>query len=252
MPFLKNKILEGKPAERINVGSASTDFQFGLQKGIPIALGYIPVAFTFGLMAVSGGISPGNAIAISLTNMTSAGQFAGANLIIAGAPLLEITVTTFVINIRYLLMSLSLSQRIAPGTSLVQRGIISFGITDETFAVASLEQNDLTFSYMLGLISSPYWGWAIGTAMGALACSILPATIRSFMGIALYAMFIALIVPNAKRSKAALCITVVAIAISSLLTWVPCLKQISPGWGIIIATMAACLIGAFFFPREDV
>ena len=161
------------------------DFRDGLRKGIPIALGYIPVAFTFGLMAASAGISPWMATLISLTNLTSAGQFAGTNLVIAGAPLLEIAVTTFVINIRYLLMSLSLSQKIITKTSLLKRAIASFGITDEVFAVASLEPGDLSFSYMLGLISYPYFGWAIGTALGASVCSVLPEALQNSMGIAL-------------------------------------------------------------------
>lgn len=227
------------------------DFTYGLQQGIPIGLGYIPVSFTFGLMAVSGGIPGWIAVLISLTNLTSAGQFAGTNLIISGRPLFEIALTTFVINIRYLLMSLSLSQRIAPETSLLKRCIMSFGIADETFAVASLERRDISFSYMLGLLFCPYWGWALGTAIGATVSSVLPAGIQNSMGIALYAMFIALIVPNSKKSKATLIVTLVAIAISSSFAWAPHLKQVSSGWSIIIATIAACLIGAVLFPRED-
>jgi len=228
------------------------DFAYGLKQGIPIALGYVPVSFTFGLMAVGGGIPGWVAVLISLTNLTSAGQFAGTNLIISGKPLFEIALTTFVINIRYLLMSLSLSQRIAPQTSLLEKCIMSFGITDETFTVASLEKRDISFAYMIGLVSCPYWGWALGTAMGAAISSVLPAGIQNSMGIALYAMFIALIIPNSKKSKAAMVVTLVAIAISSLFTWAPHLKQISSGWSIIIATIAACLIGAVLFPREDV
>lgn len=227
------------------------DFKYGLKQGIPIALGYVPVSFTFGLMAVSGGIPALGAILISLTNLTSAGQFAGTNLIISGEPLLEIALTTFVINIRYLLMSFSLSQKIAPQTSLFERCIMSFGITDETFTVASLEERELSFAYMLGLVFCPYWGWALGTAMGAAICSVLPTGIQNSMGIALYAMFIALIVPSSKKCKASMIIALVAITISSLFTWAPYLKQVSSGWSIIMATIAACFIGAVLFPRED-
>lgn len=252
MTFSKQTTSGAEPARQTNSVGPAADFRSGLRKGIPIALGYIPVAFTFGLLAVSGGISPWIAVAISLTNLTSAGQFAGANLIIAGAPLLEITVTTFVVNIRYLLMSLSLSQKVIPRTSMLKRGIMAFGITDETFAVASLEQEDISFRYMLGLVSCPYLGWAVGTALGALICSVLPPALQNSMGIALYAMFIALIVPGAKRSRAALAVTLIAVVISSLFTWAPYLKQISPGWSIIIATVITCLCGALFFPREDV
>lgn len=252
MTFSKQRTSGVEPARQTNYFGPAADFCSGLRKGIPIALGYIPVAFTFGLLAVNGGISPWNAVLISLTNLTSAGQFAGTNLIIAGAPLLEIAVTTFMINIRYLLMSLSLSQKIIPGTAMLKRAIMAFGITDETFAVASLEQKDISFGYMLGLISCPYWGWAGGTALGALICSVLPSAVQNSMGIALYAMFIALLVPGAKQSRAALTVTLIAVIISSLLTWAPYLKQISPGWSTIITTVITCLCGALFFPREDV
>ena len=242
---------EDKPVDETDQREASLGFRQGLRKGIPIALGYIPVAFTFGLMAASSGISTLIATVISLTNLTSAGQFAGTNLIIAGAPLLEIAATTFVINIRYLLMSLSLSQKIVTKTSLSKRAIVSFGITDEVFAVASLESGDLPFSYMLGLIFYPYFGWAIGTALGALICSALPETLHNAMGIALYGMFIALVVPSAKKSGAVLAVTIIAVALSSALTWTPCLNAVSPGWRITIATVIACIIGALVFPRKD-
>lgn len=240
--------LEVKPA----VLFRDPDFKYGLKKGIPIALGYIPVAFTFGLLAVSGGIPPSIAVLISLTNLTSAGQFAGTKLIIAGVPLFEIALTTFVINIRYLLMSFALSQKLVPNTSLLKRALISFGITDEIFALAALEKEDTSFSFIMGLLCLPYWGWALGTALGAVICSVLPELVQNAMGIALYAMFIALIVPGSKKSRAVLAVVAIAVTISSLFTWVPWLEQVSAGWSTIIATLAACLAGAIFFPREEV
>ncbi|HEX7713729.1 MAG TPA: AzlC family ABC transporter permease, partial [Bacillota bacterium] len=177
--------------------------------------------------------------------------FAGTNLIITGATLLEITATTLVVNIRYILMSFSLSQKVAERITLPERCLLSFGITDETFTVASMHKEKITFSYMLGLITGPYWGWALGTLLGAMICSVLPETLQNSMGIALYAMFIALVVPNAKKSRAALAVVFIAVAISSAFTWVPYLHGISQGWGIILATIAACLVGAIFFPREE-
>lgn len=227
-----------------------TEFRRGIKQGIPIALGYIPVSFTFGLMAVNGGIPVWIAILISLTNLTSAGQFAGAGLIIAEASLFEITLTTFVINIRYMLMSLSLSQKITR-MRLFKKCIMAFGITDETFAVASLEKKEVSFAYMMGLITCPYWGWALGTVLGAVTTSILPEKLQSSMGIALYAMFIALFVPASKKSKAALVVVIVAIFLSSLLKWTPLLNQISAGWSIIIATIIAATVGAILFPRKE-
>jgi 4-azaleucine resistance transporter AzlC len=227
------------------------DFYYGMKKGIPIALGYIPVSFTFGLMAVNGGMPVWAAILISLSNFTSAGQFAGANLIMANSALFEIGLTTFVVNIRYMLMSLSLSQKIKQDMSLLKRCIMSFGITDETFAIASLEKGELSFSYMMGLISCPYIGWAFGTTLGAIVCSMLPKALQNSMGIALYAMFIALVIPPAKKSKAALFVAVTAVGVSCIFAWFPLFKEISGGWSIIACTIIAAGLGAALFPREE-
>lgn len=227
------------------------EFIRGIKQGIPIALGYIPVSFTFGLMAVNGGLSVWTAVLISLTNLTSAGQFAGTSLIIANGSMLEITLTTFVINIRYMLMSLSLSQKIVSNMPMVKRCIMAFGITDETFTVASLEKEDITFAYMMGIITCPYLGWGLGTLLGAVSTSVLPEKLQSSMGIALYAMFIALIIPEAKKSKQALIVVIAAIFISSIFTWIPCLEKVCGGWSIIIATIIASSVGAVFFPREE-
>lgn len=228
-----------------------SEFRKGISKGIPIAVGYIPVSFTFGMMAVNGGMPIWIAILISLTNLTSAGQFAGTALIMANASIFEITLTTFVINIRYMLMSLSLSQKITSQMPLLKRCTMAFGITDETFTVASLEKKEITFPYMMGLITCPYFGWALGTALGAVTTSMLPKSLQSALGIALYAMFLALIVPAAKKSKEALVVIIVAVFISSLFKWVPYINKISGGWSIIIATIIAATTGAVLFPRED-
>ncbi|HOJ12115.1 MAG TPA: AzlC family ABC transporter permease [Clostridiales bacterium] len=227
------------------------DFISGAKKGIPIALGYIPVSFTFGLIAVNGGIPVWIAILISMTNLTSAGQFAGTDLIIAGSSFVEIALTTFIINIRYMLMSLSLSQKVDQKMPVSKRSIMAFGITDEIFSIASMEEGEITFSYMMGLFSCPYWGWALGTALGALTCSVLPEALQNSMGIALYAMFIALVVPAAKKSKAAFVVAAIAISINSILTWMPGLNSISDGWSIIIATLISCTAGALLFPRKS-
>ncbi|WP_296970525.1 AzlC family ABC transporter permease [Tepidanaerobacter sp. EBM-38] len=227
------------------------DFYKGLKHGIPIALGYIPVSFTFGLMAVKGGIPVVAAILISMTNLTSAGQFAGMNLIIEGASLIEIALTTFIVNLRYMLMSISLSQKLSNKIPDFKKYILAFGITDEIFAISAVQPGELTSSYMAGLITIPYIGWALGTAMGALTSSLLPPTLQSAMGIALYCMFIAIVVPAAKESKAALVVALTAITISSAFTWIPYINSLSTGWVIIIATIVASSIGAVIFPREE-
>lgn len=231
--------------------NAKEDFCYGFTKGLPIALGYIPVSLTFGLMAVSGGIPAWTAVLISLTNLTSAGQFAGTNLILENAGLLEITLTTFIINIRYLLMSLSLSQRLGPEITLTQRLIFGFGITDETFSVASIEEKKLTSAYMFGLVSGPIMGWTLGTALGSVIGSVLPEAIGNAMGIALYAMFIAIIIPPAKRSKPVLNIVLISIGINLVLKYVPFLGFISSGFRVILATIAGAGIGASLWPVTD-
>lgn len=229
----------------------SEEFRYGLKRGFPIALGYIPVSFTFGLMAVSGGLPVWLVIFISLTNLTSAGQFAGTNLILAGAGYFEITLTTFIINIRYMLMSLSLSQKIEKKIPLYQRLLFAYGITDETFTVASMENSKLSFYYMMGLITGPTFGWTFGTALGALICSNLPDSLSNAMGIALYGMFIAIIIPPAKKSRSILSIVLISVLIMCLLKYIPIFYFISSGFRIIIATVIGAGIGAILFPVED-
>ena len=230
--------------------SARDDFIYGIKRGVPICLGYIPVSFTFGLMAVEGGLPPWFAIFISMSNLTSAGQFAGLGIILENGSLLEIAMTTFIINLRYMLMSLSLSQKVDPFMSLMKRALVSFGITDEVFAIASIGPKILTFPYMFGLIIPPIFGWTLGTALGALISSILPHSIQNAMGIALYAMFIALVVPVAKKSKQVAIIIIVAVTIHSVFTWVHVFDALSGGWKLIITTIIASSIGAYLFPRE--
>ncbi len=234
-----------------NKNNVLNDFIEGSRLSIPIALGYFPVSFTFGLMAVRGGIPVWIVILISMTNLTSAGQFAGTNLILAGAGLPEIAVTTFVINIRYMLMSLSLSQRLTAGMSNLKRWIMAFGVTDETFTVSAMQKREISFSFMMGLEVFPYIGWAAGTAAGAVICTLLSDDLQNSMGIALYSMFIALVIPAGKKSKAALVVTGSAILISTLIKWIPIFSYISGGWRIIIATVIACTLGAACFPMED-
>lgn len=223
----------------------------GLIKGAPIALGYLPVSFSFGFMAVSSGLPVWLAVFISMSNLTSSGQFAGTNLIIAGAGYLEITLTTFIINIRYMLMSLAISQKIKPTIKLLDRMIMAFGITDETFAVSSMEKDSISKSFFYGLISGPYIGWVLGTLLGALASGVLPNFLRGAMGIALYAMFIALIIPPAKKSYKILFVIIIAVVVSLLLKYLSIFNFISSGFRIIIATLIASGLCAYLFPHEE-
>lgn len=220
----------------------------GARLGLPIALGYMPVSFSFGMLAVAGGIPPWAAIVISMTNLTSAGQFAGINIISAAGGLWEMGITTFVINLRYMLMSLSLSQKIG-NMPLWKRLITAFGITDEIFAVASTAPVKITFPFMAGLIAIPYIGWASGTVMGAFINNLLPKNLADAMGITLYAMFIAIIIPAARRDKNVLIVLIAAVAVSCILYFA--LPFISSGWAVIIAAVLASAIGATLFPHKE-
>lgn len=227
------------------------DWKRGIRKGIPIALGYLSVSFTFGVKAVNGGIPVWAVVLISLTNLTSAGQFAGTTLIIAGSSFVEIALTTFVINIRYMLMSLALSQKLQKGTNRRQCCLFGFGITDEVFAVASGENGKISAAYMYGLISLPIVGWTAGTALGAMASDLMPASLASAMELGLYAMFIAIIIPPAKKSLAVTLVIVLAVGISCVLYYIPLFACISSGFQVIIATILAAAIGAVLYPVEQ-
>ncbi len=227
------------------------EFKEGIRDGFPICLGYISVSMAFGLTAVKAGMPIWSAILISLTNLTSAGQFAGTNLLVAQSSYIELALTTFIINIRYFLMSLSVSQKVDRHFGLKERLIASFGVTDEVFAVSMQRRSELTFSYMLGLILTPILGWTGGTIIGAVATSLLPAGLTDAMGIALYGMFIAIIVPPAREQRSVLFAVVLAIAASYAFTYIPFLSVFSGGWSVIIITVAVSALAAWLFPVPE-
>lgn len=228
------------------------DFKNGLKNGIPIALGYLSVSFTFGLQAVNGGMNWWQAVLISLTNVTSAGQFAGLDIMTAGAGLwFEMACTQFIINIRYSLMSLSLSQKTDPSIRGIHRFLIAFGITDEIFAVAMGSPNDVSNTYMYGLICLPVLGWCSGTLLGAAAGQLLPEIIRSALNIAIYGMFIAIILPPARKNKAIMAVVLISVLLSCCFKWLPLLNSVSGGFVIIICAVIAAVAGAIFFPVKE-
>ena len=224
-----------------------SQFRTAVSLGIPIALGYFSVSFAYGMMAAGGGIPVWAAVMISMTNVTSAGQLAGTQLLLAGGAFSEIAMTTLVINLRYFLMSLSLSQKVKSGTSLLHRLLFSFGITDEIFAVASGEKT-VTARFMYGLILLPYFGWAGGTLVGAAAGYLLPELLVNALGIAIYGMFIAIIIPPCRTSKACLMVVLIAVGASCILRYAPVLSEIPSGWAIIICAVSASVIGAVLHP----
>ncbi len=223
-------------------------FQKGVRDGIPIALGYLSVSFTFGMMAVAGGLPVPLAVAVSMTNLTSAGQFAGLSLMLSGGGYFEMALTQLVINLRYALMSVSLSQKLHKSVTLLDRLLIAFGNTDEIFAVAAGQPKEVGKKYMLGLISMPYIGWALGTFLGAAASAVLPENIRSALGIAIYGMFLAIFIPPMKKSKAVAAVVGISAALSCIFHYVPILNRISSGFVIIICAVIAAAIGAWLKP----
>lgn len=227
-------------------------YSAGFRHGIPIGLGYFSVSMAFGILAVSEGLSPWEAVLISLTNLTSAGQFAGLSVITAGGSLMEIAFTQLVVNLRYALMSLSLSQKLHASVKTLQRCLIAFGNTDEIFAVASSQKQSLGLLYMLGLMSAPIIGWSTGTLTGAVASTILPIFIRSALGVALYGMFVAIVVPPMKHQHSIRVVVVFSLLLSTLFTYLPWISSfLSSGTLIILCTLAAAGLGAFFFPLRE-
>ena len=227
------------------------EFRDGFKKGIPIGVGYLAVSFTFGIWAVESGVPIWMTILISITNLTSAGQFAGTGLMVAGASFFEIGLSVFVINIRYMLMSLALTQKLAKRTRLGQKLIFGYGVTDEVFAIASTREREVTAHYMFGLISTPVLGWTLGTALGAITGSILPERLADAMGIALYAMFIAIIIPPAKKSRPILGAILIAVVVTCILKYVPVFDFITDGFAMIIATLIGAGVMAFVAPIKD-
>lgn len=225
-----------------------TDFLKGIRDGIPICLGYLSVSFGFGILAVGLGLSILSAVGISLTNLTSAGQVAGVGIIAAGGSLLEMALTQLVINIRYSLMGISLSQKLDGSFNTFHRMVASFGITDEIFAVA-VSQKSVSPFYMYGLTVISALGWVSGTFLGAAAGNILPSSLSNAMGIVLYGMFLAIIIPPAKKEKGVLSAVLAAAALSIVFEFV--LKSVSGGFAIIICSVISAAVCAVLFPVKD-
>lgn len=227
------------------------NFKRGIQDGIPIGLGYFAVSFTFGMMAVSGGLTAWQAVLISLTNLTSAGQFAGLGIIIAGGSMWEMALTQLVINLRYCLMSFSLSQKLEKNISTGHRLAVAFGVTDEIFGVSASQEGRLSPWYNYGVMSMAIPGWTLGTLVGAVLGNVLPGFLVSALNVAIYGMFLAVIIPPAKKNRAVLGVVIGAMAISTVFAAVPVLNKVSSGFVIIITTLIVAGLAAYFCPVPD-
>ena len=226
------------------------EYKKGLRAGIPIALGYLSVSFTFGIMAIKYGFTIWQATLISLTTVTSAGQFAGIGIMTTPGLYLDMLISQLTINVRYSFMSISLSQKLDRRFRGVWKWILGFFITDEIFAVA-VSRPIVSRSFFAGLATLPWIGWTLGTGLGASLGNVLPAAIMSALGIAIYGMFVAIVVPPAKDNKYILLAAGIAALISVGFTYLPLLKTVSPGIAISIAAIAAAAIAAIIRPVEE-
>lgn len=223
-------------------------FLKGLKDGVPICLGYLSISFAFGIFACSNGFSVIEALLMSMTNLTSAGQLAAVPIIASGGAMTELLVSQVVINLRYALMSVSLSQRLGKSVRVIDRFFMGFAVTDEIFAVSYSNEGAIGKRYFYGLMVTPYIGWSGGTLLGACAGNILPEIIVSALGIAIYGMFVAIVMPKVKAERTtALCVTL-SIVLSCIFYFTPVLKEIPSGFTIIICAAAASIIFAFLAP----
>lgn len=224
-------------------------FVVGMKDGIPIALGYLSVSFGFGITAVGLGISVLDSVIISFTNLTSAGQAQGVSIIAEHGSLLEMALVQLIINLRYALMAISLSQNLDPSFTLRHRFAAAYGITDEIFALCATRKEPIKPLYMYGVIVISSAGWTFGTLLGASTGTLLPANLISALGIMLYGMFLAIIVPPAKKSLSILLVILIAAALSMICKYL--LPFLSGGFAVIICGVVASLVGALLFPLKE-
>lgn len=229
----------------------SSWYKKGLRDGIPIALGYFAVAFTLGIAAKKAGLTAFQAALTAALTNASAGGYAAFTLIASGAGYLEMAVTQLIVNARYLLMSCSLSQKLAPDTPLRHRLLIAFDITDEIFGISSAVKGALNPYYNYGAMTVAIPGWALGTFFGVVSGNILPANIVSALSVGLYGMFLAIIIPPAKQNKIIAGIIIISMAASFMFSILPLLSAISSGLRVIILTVVISLAAALLFPVKE-
>lgn len=229
----------------------SKQFHYGLKDGVPIGLGYLAVSFTFGIMARGAGLTTLQAVVMSFTNLTSAGQFAALGIIQSGSPFMEMAVAQLIINLRYCLMSCSLSQKLDEKMPFFHRFFMSYGVTDEIFGVSVCRSGRLSPFYSYGLMSMAVPGWTLGTLLGAVSGELLPARLLSSLNVALYGMFLAVVIPPARTSRVLTGVILASMALSLVFAHVPFLMDISSGFKIILLTVVIAGAAAFLFPVKE-
>ena len=223
-------------------------FLDGIRDGIPICLGYLAVSFSLGIAMRSAGLTSFQGFLFSATSVASAGEYAAVQVIQAAGSYLEIAIVTLIANMRYLLMSASLSQRFKPNTNLIERLLVGYGITDEIFGITINRDKYIEPSYNYGAILIAIPGWAIGTSLGIIAGNILPTRIVSALAVALFGMFLAIIIPAAKKDKIVMYLVIFSFIISFIFDYLPFTKNISSGTKVIIITIFLSTVAAYFFP----
>lgn len=235
---------------RENLKLQKSTYIKGMRDGIPIMLGYLAVSFSFGILARKSGLATGEAVLMSALNVTSAGQFAALDIIANGDSYLVLALSQLVINLRYSLMSCSLSQKL-PHATLLQRCAIGFGNTDEVFALSAAYQGETPPEYCYGLISSAVPGWVLGTLLGAVAGGILPQRVLNALGVMLYGMFVAIVLPPCKGQKKLLGVVIASALMSVAFSLLPILKEISASFRVIILTVGISALAAWLFPVKE-
>ena len=233
------------------MGSKMDIFFNGLKDGLPVAMGYLAVAFTLGSSAAALGLSPFEASLMSALNNTSAGEFSAFTLMAAGTTATEIALTTLILNMRYFLMSCALSQKLDKNTPFFHRFLLSFAVTDEIFGLSVTREGKLEALYSYGIMAAALPAWTIGTYLGAVMGSVMPANVSAALNMAVYAMFIAVIMPPAKKDKTVALVVAVSMAASLVFSLIPALEAISGGVKVIILTVAISLAAAVIFPVEN-
>ena len=228
-----------------------TVFMEGVHDGVPIALGYFVVAFTLGILAKTAGLSAWQGFVTSAVNIASAGEYAGFTVIAAQAPYLEIAVLTLVANARYFLMAAALAQRFAPDTPLLHRLAVSFGVTDEVFGITVARGGMVQPYYNYGALAISVPAWSAGTSAGILAGGILPAAAVSALSVALYGMFVWVILPPAKKSRPIAGMVLASFLLSLAATYAPLTSELSGGTRTIILTLLIAGVGAALFPVHE-
>ncbi|MDP4551794.1 AzlC family ABC transporter permease [Alkalihalobacillus macyae] len=232
--------------QAISVTKSESGFTDGLKAGISIAIGYMPVALTFGLLARTTGLTLYEAVLMSVLVFAGAAQYITLSLLAIGTGAFEIIFTIFIVNIRHLLMSASINEKVIHDSPW-KKAIYAFGITDETFTVSATKQGELTTGYMYGLCLISYSSWVAFTGGGYIVGASLPSVIQQGMSVALYAMFIGLLIPSAKKSRKVLFLAGVAALLNSLFTW----AHFSTGWAIVLATLLSSILVEWITGRKS-